>query len=350
MAVLKGLALVFGATLGASGVLFIGPSAPAASPPPGEIHPVVLEGSHTLFPFARSLALAFQAELPGHELLVGGSGTAPAFAQLCAGTSDLATASRPIKKDEVDVCAKNHVDFIELPVAYDGVAVIVNPKNTWAKHITVVELKKLWGADADKTITKWSQVRAGWPDAPLELFGPEADSGTTDYFRDAVLGDGGPMRSDYKATMNGEALVEGVSGSQHALGLLGLSYYKRNAVVLRALAVDDGKADNGAGAVAPTTAAIGDGTYQPLARPLLVYVALKSLARPDVVKLLDLVFKRASTLTTQVGLVPLSDKTYKLARTRLNKKTIGSVFDGSGAMLGGSLDALMTRKVVAKRP
>ncbi len=316
-----------------------------AAKPLEDTRPVVLEGSHTMFPLARAIALAFQGAHPGLELVVGGSGTGLAFEQLCAGRSDLANASRPIKRDELEACAKNEVAFVEIPVAYDGVAVIVNPKNTWAKDITVAELQTLWGAAADKTITTWRQVRASWPDAPLVLFGPEVDSGTTDYFRDAVIGENGLMRTDYTATMNGEALVAGVSESPNAVGLLGLSYYKRNAMVLRALAVDDQKAQDGQdGPVAPTTEAIVAGTYQPLARPLLVYVAAKSFERAPVKQLLDILMKRVDALTSQVGLVPLSESAYKLVRKRVAKRTTGTMFDGTGAMDGKAIETLLGQK------
>jgi phosphate transport system substrate-binding protein len=312
-----------------------------AAPRPDDTSPVVLEGSHTMFPLGRAIALAFQTAHPGLELVVGGSGTGLAFEQLCAGRSDLASASRPIKRDELDACAKNQVAFVEVPVAYDGVAVIVNPKNTWAKDITVAELQKLWGAAADKTITTWRQVRASWPDAPLVLFGPEVASGTTDYFRDALIGENGRMRSDYTATMNGETLVEGVSGSPNALGLLGLSFYKRNAMVLRALAVDDGQ---GGGPVAPTTEAIVAGTYRPLARPLLVYIAATSFERAPVKKLLDILMQKVEALTSQVGLVPLSERAYTLVKKRVARRTTGTMFDGTGAMDGRAIETLLGQK------
>lgn len=236
---------------------------------------VRIDGSSTVFPLTALAAEDFQLENPDVQVTVGSSGTGGGFEKFCRGETDASNASRPIEDDEVAACADAGVEYGELQVAVDALTVVVNPENDWATCLTVEELAKMWAPDS--TISNWSQVREGFPDEELKLFGPGTDSGTFDYFTEVINGEGGASRTDFTPSEDDNVIVQGVAGSTGGLGYFGLSYYIENKDALRAVEID-----SGGGCVAPGAETAQDGTYVPLARPLFVYPATEALTRPEV--------------------------------------------------------------------
>ncbi len=213
---------------------------------------ITADGSSTVFPITEAVAEEFQQANAGTRVTVGSSGTGGGFQKFCRNETDISNASRPVKAAELEACSKAGIDFIELPVAYDGIAIVVHPKNTWANSITVAELKKIWEPAAQGRVTRWNQVRPDWPDQEIHLFGAGVDSGTFDYFTEAIVGKEAQSRGDYTSSEDDNVIVQGVSGDQYALGYFGYSYYEQNKDKLKALPVDDGDASNGAGPIAPS--------------------------------------------------------------------------------------------------
>jgi phosphate transport system substrate-binding protein len=254
------------------------------------------------------------------------SGTGGGFQKFCRGETDISNASRPIRDVEIDACTKGGVTFVELPIAYDGLTIVIHPKNTWAGKMTVAELKKLWQPAAEGKITKWSQVRDGWPDREIHLFGAGVDSGTFDYFTEVVNGKSGASRGDYTSSEDDNMLVQGVAGDELALGFFGYAYYEENRAKLQAVAIDDGDETNGAGAIAPSTETVRGGTYRPLSRPVFIYVSRASLGRAEVKQFVDFYAAQAKQLVAEVGYVPLTDTEYGLVAQRVKKQTPGSMF------------------------
>jgi phosphate transport system substrate-binding protein len=314
-------------------------SATACSKRKAEGGTVTIDGSSTVFLINAAVAERAQKDI-GVSGTVGSSGTGGGFKKFCAGQIDLAGASRPIKESEAADCKKNGIDFIELPVAYDGIAVIVSTKNTWVDHLTVDELKKMWVPEAQGTVSKWSQIRDGFPDQPLRLFGAGTDSGTYDYFTAAIVGKEHSSRGDYRASEDDNVLVQGVASDDNALGFFGFAYYAENKDKLKIVPIDDGKPENGAGPITPTPATIADGTYQPLSRPIFIYVAAKSAAKSHVDKFVTFYLAQAATLSAKVGYVGLPAKIDELVRKRYADKKLGSVFLGK-SMVGITLEQLL---------
>lgn len=294
---------------------------------------VAIDGSSTVMPISEAVAEETQ-KATGARVTIGVSGTGGGMKKLCAGEIAIADASRPIKSTETDACAKNGIEYIELPVAYDGLAVVVHPQNTWATSMTVAELRTLWEPAAQGTIKRWSQVRAGWPDDEIHLFGAGVDSGTYDYFTQAIVGKEHTSRGDYTSSEDDNVLVKGVSGDRLALGFFGLAYADQNKDKLKIIAVDDERADNGAGPIVPSADTVRDGTYQPLSRPLFIYVAKSAVDRAEVQAFLQTYLTRGGALATEVGYVALPDRAYELARARLEKRTLGSAYGGQGSRVG----------------
>lgn len=287
------------------------------------------DGSSTVFPITEAVAEEFQNATKNVMVTVGLSGTGGGFKKFCTGETDISDASRPIKTSEMELCNKNNVEYIELPVAYDGLAVMVNPKNTWVDHMTVEELKKIWEPAAQGVITKWSQVRKGWPDKEIRLFGPGVDSGTFDYFTQAINGKEKASRGDYTASEDDNVLVQGISTDQNAIGHFGIAYYEHNKGKLKLVPIDDGYNDNGRGPILPSEKTINNATYQPLSRPLLIYVSKKSLEKPEVADFIAFYLNNAAALSKEVGYVPLTKELYDLVAARVNKKKTGTLFGGS---------------------
>ncbi len=287
---------------------------------------IAIDGSSTVYPVTEAVAEEFQKAKKGAiRVTVGISGTGGGFKRFCRGETDISNASRPIKESEIKVCREQGIEFIELPVAYDGLAVAVNPKNTWVKTLTVADLKKMWEPEAKGMVTKWNQVRPEWPDAPLKLFGPGADSGTFEYFTEAIVGKAKASRSDFTASEDDNVLVQGVSSDKNAIGYFGFAYYEENKDKLKIVPVDGGK-----GPVVPSMKTVEDGTYQPLSRPLFIYISRISASKPEVKEFVEYYLKNAPKLVKQAKFIPLPAKAYILAQERFSKVKTGSMFLGKG--------------------
>jgi len=301
---------------------------------------IKIDGSSTVYPVTEAVAEEFQKAKKGTKVTVGISGTGGGFKKFCRGDSDMSNASRPILKKEMDLCKENGIEYIELPVAYDGLAVMVNPKNIWVKSMTVAELKKIWEPEAAGKITKWNQVRSDWPDAPLKLYGAGADSGTFDYFTEAIVGKAKSSRGDFTASEDDNILVQGIAGDKNALGFFGLAYYEENKAKLKLVPIVNPKTGK---EVLPTEQTVMDGTYQPLSRPLFVYVSTKAAEKPEVKEFVEYYLKNAPKLIKQVKYIPLPAKAYKLAEERFAKKKTGTMFGGE-AEVGVMIEDLLKRE------
>jgi len=292
---------------------------------------ILVDGSSTVFPVSEAVAEEFRKKRPEIDVTVGLSGTGGGFQKFCRGETAISNASRPILPAEIEACQKTGVAYIELPVAYDGLAVVVNPKNTWATSITVQELRTLWEPAAQGKVLRWNQVRGGWPDQEIHLFGAGVDSGTFDYFTEVINGKAKASRGDYTSSEDDNVLVQGVSGDQYGLGFMGLAYFEENADKLKLVPVDDGNPDNGAGPIVPSGETVRNGTYRPLSRPIFIYVTVASLARPEVQQFVQFYLDSSGPLIQEVGYVPLTDPEQQLVRQRLTDKTIGTMFDVTSA-------------------
>jgi phosphate transport system substrate-binding protein len=307
----------------------------------GRNAPVIrIDGSSTVFPIAEAVAEEYQLESKGAvRVTVGLSGTGGGFKKLCRGDVDISNASRPILEEEMKLCRNAGVSFIELPVAFDAITVVVNPKNQWVKSVTIADLKKIWEPEAQGKITRWNQVRPEWPDAPLMLFGPGADSGTFDYFTEAVVGKAKSSRGDYTASEDDNVLVQGVEHNNNALGYFGFAYYISHKDRMRAVPIE--KADGSQ--TLPSVAAVTDGTYQPLSRPLFIYVSDKAAQRPEVRQFVEFFLTQGSVLAEQVGFVPLPERAAQVTLRHFNDGRMGTVFGGVPEV-GVTIDDLLTRE------
>lgn len=300
---------------------------------------IKVDGSSTVFPITEAVAEEFQAARRGAvHVTVGISGTGGGFKKLCRGEIDVADASRPIAKKEMDACREAGIQYVELPVAYDALTVVVNHKNDWVKSLTVADLKKIWEPAAQGTITTWKQVRPEWPDTRLALFGAGSDSGTFDYFTEAVTGKAKSSRGDFTASEDDSVLVKGVAGEKNALGYFGFAYYAENAGKLRAVPIDGGK-----GPVLPSEKTVIDGTYQPLSRPIFIYVSTKSMDKPEVKEFVEFYLKEAARLVKEVSYVPLPTKAYTLGLEHFKNRKLGTVFGGESAV-GLKIEELLARE------
>jgi phosphate transport system substrate-binding protein len=300
---------------------------------------VEIDGSSTVFPVTEAVAEEFQKAKKGKiKVTVGIAGTGGGFKKFCRGETDISDASRPILKQEMEACKGAGIEYVELPVAFDALTVIVNPKNEWSPSMTVAELKKIWEPAAQAKVTNWNQVRSSWPDAPLKLFGAGADSGTFDYFTEAITGKAKSSRGDFTASEDDNVLVQGVANDRNALGFFGYAYYAENTKKLKAVAIDNGK-----GAVSPSEKTVLDGSYQPLSRPIYIYLNKKSLAKPEVKEFAEFYLKHAPKLVKEVKYVPLPDKVYTLGASRIKSGKVGTAFGGH-ADVGVTIDDLLKRE------
>jgi phosphate transport system substrate-binding protein len=273
---------------------------------------ISIDGSSTVYPVTEAIAEEYRNEDRDVNVTIGVSGTGGGFQKFGRGETDISNASRPIKKDERKIAEQNNIEFVELEVAYDGLAVVVNPENDWVDCFTVEQLKKIWEPGAQGTITHWNQINPEWPNKEIHLFGPGVASGTFDYFTEAVVGESGSSRGDYTASEDDNVLVQGVSGDKYGLGFFGLAYYEENAGKLRMVAVDGGK-----GCVEPSTETVSNGSYAPLSRPLFVYVNSSSVKNnAKVVDFMNFYLKEAPALLKDVGYVPLTPEEYKVQKEK----------------------------------
>ena len=305
---------------------------------------ITIDGSSTVFPIAEAMAEEFGKANPSMRTpTVGISGTGGGFQKFCRGETDISTASRPIRPAEIEACRTAGVEYIEIPVAYDGLAIVVNPKNTWATTISVGELKTLWAPEAQGKVMRWNQVRASWPNREIRLFGAGVDSGTYDYFTEATVGKEGASRGDFTSSEDDNVIVQGVASDELALGFLPLAYVEANRDKLKIVPVDDGKADNGAGPIIPSARTVRDGTYQPLSRPLFVYVSRKAADRPEVQQFVEMLFSRGD-LVAEVGYIELTPQIYELARKHFADRKTGTAFGEGGSQVGMTLEALLAKE------
>lgn len=265
------------------------------------------DGSSTVFPISQAVAEEFQNEAKDVKISVGTSGTGGGFKKFCAGETDISDASRPIKDEEKAACSAKGIEYVELQVAIDGLSVLVNPGNSFAKCLTVEELKKIWGPAS--TVKNWKDIKSGFPDKPLSLYGPGTDSGTFDYFTDEINGEEGASRSDYVASEDDNTLVQGIAGDQNALGYFGYAYYETNKSKLSTVEVDGGE-----GCVAPTRETINNGKYKPLSRPLFIYVSKAAAPRKEVSAFIDFYLETVNELVAEVGYVAVPDDVIEAER------------------------------------
>ena len=301
---------------------------------------VKLDGSSTVYPIMEAISEEFQKSTKGRvKSTVGISGTGGGFKKFCRGEIDISNASRPILKKEMEDCAAAGIKFIELPIAFDALTVVVNPKNTFIKQLTVAQLKAMWEPASAGKITSWKQIDPSWPDTPFRLFSPGADSGTFDYFTEAIVGKAKSSRADFTASEDDNVLVQGVARDLNGLGYFGFPYYTENKDKLRAVPIVNTKGN----AVSPGEAAVIDGSYNPLARPIFIYVSVKALERPEVKEYLDFAMKNAAKLAKEVKYVPLPAKVYEGNTDHIKKNKMGSVFKGVSEA-GITIDELMKRE------
>jgi|SRR5882672_3268738 len=285
---------------------------------------IKVDGSSTVFPITEAVAEEFQIQNRGKvKVTVGIAGTGGGFKKFCRGETDISDASRPILKEEIAACKAAGVEYIELPIAYDALTVVINPKNSWAKTLTIADLKKMWEPAAQGVVSRWNQVHGNWPAQPIALFGPGSDSGTFDYFTEAVNGKAKASRGDYTASEDDNVLVQGVESNVNAIGYFGYAYYVAHQDKLAAAAIDGGK-----GPVLPSAASVNDGSYQPLSRPIFIYVKKASASRPEVREFVEFYLKEGPALIQEVKYVPLPAKAYDMALANFQKSKLGTVFGG----------------------
>ncbi|MCX7719281.1 MAG: PstS family phosphate ABC transporter substrate-binding protein [Candidatus Sumerlaeaceae bacterium] len=303
-----------------------------------ETDTIRVDGSSTVYPVTEAVAEEFQASTGGKfKVTVGISGTGGGFKKFGRGETDISNASRPILEQEIAECRKNGIEFIELPVAFDALTVMVNPQNTWVDKLTTDELKRMWEPQAQGKITNWKQIRDSFPDAPLKLYGAGADSGTFDYFTEAIMGKPKASRGDFTASEDDNVLVQGISTDKNAIGYFGYAYYAENKDKLKAVPIDAGK-----GPVAPTEETVINATYAPLSRPIFIYVSKKSLERPAVRQFVEFYLKNVADLAREVKYVPLPPSAYEKGLERLKAGETGTAFGGHSEV-GLHIDELFNR-------
>jgi phosphate transport system substrate-binding protein len=287
---------------------------------PGLGGSIRIDGSSTVYPITEAAAEEFNAKQRSVRITIGVSGTGGGFKKFCAGEVEITGASRTIKDSEKALCAEGGVEFIELPVAYDGISVVVHPSNDFVDHLTVAELKTIWSPEAEDKLTHWNQVRASFPNTKLALFGPGPDSGTFDYFTRKINGAAQASRGDYTASEDDNTLVHGVANNEGALGYFGFAYYAENPSKLKAVPIKAGEGP----AVSPSLQSIGDGSYKPLSRPVFIYVRKDAADRPEVEAFVEFYLGEGLPLAEEVGYITLPDAEAAAARSRFSSRTVGS--------------------------
>lgn len=300
---------------------------------------VKVDGSSTVYPITEAVAEEFQkAKKNAIKVTVGISGTGGGFKKFCRGETDISDASRPISKKEMEACKEAGIQYYEMPVAFDALTVVINPKNDFVKSLTPAELKKMWEPAATGKVMSWKDVNPAFPDVPLKLFAPGADSGTFDYFTEAINGKAKASRTDFTASEDDNVLVQGASREKGGLAYFGFAYYIENQKKLKAVPIFNGKE-----AVLPSPQAVENGTYSPLSRPIFIYVNAKSIDKPEVKEFVEFYMKNAPKLVKEVKYVPLPAKAYTLNLEHVAKKKIGTVYGGEEA-IGVKIEDLMARE------
>jgi phosphate transport system substrate-binding protein len=273
----------------------------------GDSNTIEIDGSSTVFPITQAVAEEFRKEHPHVQIPIGISGTGGGFRRFTTGETAISNASREIKDAEREQAAEHGVEFIEMAVAFDGLSVLVSTRNDFVDCLTTDEINKIW--DRGSTVDNWSEVRDGFPDQTVRLYGPDTSSGTFDYFTKAINGQAQVSRADYTASADDNVLVQGIAGDKNSLGYFGYAYYKENEDKLKIVGVD-----NGNGCTSPTAETINSGSYAPLSRPLYLYINVEALQRPDVVAFLNFYLDNATELAQEVGYVGLSEAEYDVGR------------------------------------
>lgn len=295
----------------------------------GTAQTIKIDGSSTVFPITDAIAKEFNKTKQNKaDVQVAFSGTSGGFKKFCAGETDISNASRPINAAEMKACDANGIRFVELPIGFDALTVAVNPQNTWAQDITREELKKLWEPAAEKQITKWNQIRPSWPDRPINLYGAGKDSGTFDYFTEATVGQPKASRNDYTASEDDNVLVQGVANDPNALGYFGFGYFEDNQDKLKALAIDNGK-----GAILPSRETVEKAQYQPLARPLFIYVNVRAnQQKSELREFVKFYLNNAKRIVETANYIPLPEEGYHIAKIHFESGKVGTVFDGKAEL------------------
>lgn len=289
---------------------------------------VMIDGSSTVYPITEAVAEDFQIVKKGEiRVTVGVSGTGGGFKKFCRAEIDIVNASRPIQHSEMEACRAAGVQYIEMPIAFDALTVAVNPGNTWSRTMTVAELKKIWEPSAQGKVIKWNQVNPAWPDEKIKLFGAGADSGTFDYFTEAIVGKAKSSRGDFTASEDDNVLVQGIATDKYSLGFFGFAYYIENQKKVNVVAVDNGK-----GGVIPSAETVKNGSYQPLSRPIFVYVNAKAADKPEVSEFINFYMNNAPALVKEVKYFPLPAEVYQLNLKHLEERKVGTAFSGESKM------------------
>ncbi|MGF1512892.1 MAG: PstS family phosphate ABC transporter substrate-binding protein [Elainellaceae cyanobacterium] len=302
---------------------------------------IAIDGSSTVYPISNEVAqeYIFEKGDSAPAIDVTFSGTSGGFRKFCAGETDISDASRPITQAEMAACKEAGVEYIELPVAFDALTVAVHQDNDWADDITVEELKMLWEPEAEGQVTQWSQIRPDWPDEPISLYGADTDSGTYDYFTEAIVGESGASRTDYTASEDDVDLVRGVRTDPNSLGYFGYAYYKESQAALKALGIESGGVP-----VMPADETVRSGEYEPLARPLFIYVSVDALEeKPELETFVDYYLTNARTLVPVVGYTALPEEAYAIARDHFINRKVGTVFEGE-SQFGLTIEELLKRE------
>lgn len=294
---------------------------------------VSVDGSSTVFPLTEAVAEEFMKDNSGARVNVGVSGTGGGFSKFLRGETAINDASRPIAPNEIEKAEANGIEFIEIPVAYDGLAVVVHPDNDWVDCLTVSELQRIW--EPNSAVEQWSDIRDTFPDREIDLYAPGTASGTYDYFTESIVGETGASRSDFTASEDDNVLVQGIKGTEGALGYFGLAYYENNVDELKAIGIDPDERNSGASCVRPSAETVKNGTYRPLSRPLFIYVNPAKLT-PTVEDFVEFYLENADKLARDVGYVGLPDEAYQLARERFQNRTTGTVFGAEGVDVTGT--------------
>lgn len=290
---------------------------------------IKIDGSSTVFPVTEAVAEEFQKEKQGQvKVTVGISGTGGGFKKFARGETDISDASRPISKEEMEAAKQNGIEYIELPICFDALTVVVNPQNNWVTSMTVEELKKIWEPEAQGKITHWNQIRPEWPNEKIVLFGAGSDSGTFDYFTEAIVGKPKASRGDYTGSEDDNTLVQGIEGNKYALGYIPYAYYAPHSQRLKAIAIQWSK-NKVQEPVLPSPENVLNGTYNPLSRPLFIYVSRKSADKPAVKEFVEFFLKNVGVLAREVKYLPLPESAYQVAMTRFIERKVGTGFGGT---------------------